>query len=115
MSWEPELDELRRREELAKQMGGEESGERQRSRGKLTVRDRIALLVDEGTWRETGTMAGRGVYGDDGTLTGFTPTNFVVGQGRVDGRPVVVQGDDFTVRGGAADASIWEKYVWPEK
>ena len=115
MTWEPELDELRRREELALQMGGEESVQRQRSRGKLTVRDRIALLVDEGSWRETGTLAGRGAYGDDGTLTGFTPTNFVVGQGRVNGRPVVVQGDDFTVRGGAADASIWEKYVWPEK
>lgn len=115
MSWEAELDELRRREELAARMGGEESVARQRSRGKLTVRERIALLLDEGSWRETGTLAGRGVYGDDGTLTGFTPTNFVVGRGRVDGRPVVVQGDDFTVRGGAADASIWEKYVWPEK
>lgn len=115
MTWEPELEELRRREALAAAMGGEESVARQRSRGKLTVRDRIALLVDEGTWRETGQIAGRAVYGDDGTLTEFTPTNFVVGQGRVEGRPVVVQGDDFTVRGGAADASIWEKYVWPEK
>jgi acetyl-CoA carboxylase carboxyltransferase component len=115
MAWDPELEELRRRERLAREMGGEESVARQRSRGKLTVRERIALLVDEGSWRETGTLAGRGAYGDDGALTGFTPTNFVVGQGRVNGRPVVVQGDDFTVRGGAADASIWEKYVWPEK
>jgi len=115
VSWEQELDELRRREELARGMGGEESVGRQRTRGKLTVRDRIALLVDEGSWRETGTLAGRGAYGDDGTLTEFTPTNFVVGQGRVNDRPVVVQGDDFTVRGGAADASIWGKYIWPEK
>lgn len=115
MTWEPELDELRRRETLAAAMGGEESVARQRGRGKLTVRDRIALLVDEGTWRETGMIAGRGSYGEDGTLGDLTPTNFVVGQGRVDGRPVVVQGDDFTVRGGAADASIWEKFVWPEK
>jgi acetyl-CoA carboxylase carboxyltransferase component len=115
MSWEPELDELRRREALAAEMGGEESVARQRGRGKLTVRERIEMLVDAGSWRETGMIAGRGVYGDDGSLTEFTPTNFVVGQGRVDGRPVIVQGDDFTVRGGAADASIWEKYVWPEK
>lgn len=115
MSWDPELEELRRREALAAAMGGEESVERQRGRGKLTVRDRIALLLDEGSWRETGMLAGRGSYGDDGTLTDFTPTNFVVGQGRVAGRRVIVQGDDFTVRGGAADASIWEKYVWPEK
>ena len=115
MGWEPELEELRRREALAAAMGGEESVARQRERGKLTVRERIALLLDEGSWRETGILAGRGTYGDDGSLADFTPTNFVVGQGRVAGRRVIVQGDDFTVRGGAADASIWEKYVWPEK
>jgi acetyl-CoA carboxylase carboxyltransferase component len=115
MGWEGELDELRRREALAAAMGGEESVARQRDRGKLTVRERIDLLLDDGSWRETGLLAGRGVYGDDGSLADFTPTNFVVGQGRVAGRRVIIQGDDFTVRGGAADASIWEKYVWPEK
>ena len=39
----------------------------------------------------------------------------VVGQGRVDGRRAVVQADDFTVRGGAADAAIWQKMVWAER
>ena len=39
----------------------------------------------------------------------------VVGQGEVDGRGVVVQGDDFTVRGGAADAAIWQKMVYAER
>ena len=42
----------------------------------------------------------------------------VVGQGRIGGRRAVVQGDDFTVRGGAADAAIWQKMTvyasaWP--
>ena len=39
----------------------------------------------------------------------------VVGQGRIAGRRAVVQGDDFTVRGGAADAAIWQKMVWAER
>ena len=39
----------------------------------------------------------------------------VVGQGRIDGRRAVVEGDDFTVRGGAADAAIWQKMVYAEK
>ena len=39
----------------------------------------------------------------------------VVGQGEVEGRGVVVQGDDFTVRGGAADAAIWQKMVHAER
>ena len=43
------------------------------------------------------------------------PANFVFGRGRIDGRPVVVGGDDFTVRGGAADAAIWQKQVMSEQ
>ena len=54
-------------------------------------------------------MRVQGSYAPDGTLTGFSPSNLLFGRGRIDGRPVVVSGDDFTVRGGAADASIHEK------
>src|SRR5256885_17162632 len=39
----------------------------------------------------------------------------VVGRGRIEGSRGVVQADDFTVRGGAADAAIWQKMVWPER
>ena len=41
MSWEHEIQEIRHREELAKQMGGEENVNKHKSRGKLTVRERI--------------------------------------------------------------------------
>lgn len=114
MSWEPEVEELRRREELAREMGGPEKVERQRKAGRLTVRDRIAALLDEGSFHEVGALAGTGSY-QGGELKGFTPANFVMGRGRIDGRPVVVGGDDFTVRGGAADASIWQKQVHAEQ
>ena len=115
MSWEPELEELRRREQLARQMGGEERVERQRASGRLTVRERIERLFDGGTFHETGALAGRATYDDGGELTDFLPTNTIVGQGRIDGRRAAVQGDDFTVRGGAADAAIWEKAVYAER
>ncbi len=115
MSWEPELDELRRREELARRMGGEERVARQRAHGKLTVRERIDRLLDDASFHETGGLAGVGTYSADGELEDFLPANMVVGQGRIDGRRAVVQGDDFTVRGGAADAAIWEKMVWAER
>ena len=96
-------------------MGGEERVARQHASGRLTVRERIERLVDEGTFHETGALAGRGTYGDDGELTDFLPANTVVGQGRIDGRRAVVEGDDFTIRGGAADAAIWEKTVYAER
>src|SRR3954467_1673841 len=41
MTWEPELDELRRRQELARQMGGAERVERQRASGRITLRERV--------------------------------------------------------------------------
>lgn len=115
MSWEPELEELRRRRELAARMGGPERVARQHDSGRLTVRERVDRLLDAGSFRETGGIAGRAVYRGDGPIGSFTPANTIVGRGRVDGRRVVVQADDFTVRGGAADAAIWEKMVWAER
>ncbi len=115
MSWEPELEELRRREALAREMGGEERVARQHASGRLTVRERVERLFDADSFHETGAIAGRGEYDDAGELTGFLAANMVVGQGRIDGRRAVVQGDDFTVRGGAADAAIWQKMVYAER
>jgi len=115
MSWEPELEELARRTELAQQMGGAEKVERHRGQGKLTVRERIDALLDTGTFHEVGALTGRATYDDAGNLVDVTPANFVMGRGRIDDRPVVVGGDDFTVRGGAADASIFQKQVHAER
>ena len=109
------LEELRRREELARRMGGEERVERQHASGRLTVRERVERLFDTDSFHETGAIAGKGHYDDEGKLVDFTPANVVVGQGRIDGRRAVVQGDDFTVRGGAADAAIWEKAIFAER
>ncbi len=115
MSWQPEVDEIRRREELARRMGGEENVARQHANGRLTVRERIEALLDPATFHEIGALAGRAVYGDGGELQSFTPSNFVFGSGRIDGRRVVVGGDDFTVRGGAADAAVGNKMGYSEK
>jgi acetyl-CoA carboxylase carboxyltransferase component len=114
MSWEAEVEELRRREELARAMGGPEKVERQHAAGRLTVRERIDALLDAGSFHEVGALAGKATY--EGTrLTEFMPANFVMGRGRIDGRPAVVGGDDFTVRGGAADASIFQKQIHAEQ
>ena len=115
MSWQSEIDELKARQRLAAQMGGKEKIERQRAGGKLTVRERIEQLLDAGSFHEIGALAGRGQYDDNGKLIDFTPANFVMGRGLIDGRAVVVGGDDFTVRGGAMDAAIGSKQVYAEQ
>ena len=79
MSWKPEVDAIRRRRELAAEHGGSEAVERHHQRGRLTVRERIDALVDRGSFREHGGIAGVSVNGEDGALTSFTPANTVTG------------------------------------
>ncbi len=97
MTWQPEIEELERRRQLALQMGGEERVENQHERGKLTIRERIDALIDDGSFRERGLLAGTAEYDDD-EMTGFTPANFVMGLATLDGRRVMVGGGDFTAR-----------------
>jgi acetyl-CoA carboxylase carboxyltransferase component len=115
MSWQPEIDELHHRQELARRLGGEESIAKHHSRGKLTVRERIERLLDPHTFHETGALAGKAKYDKNGNLVDFTPANFVFGTGRINDRKVVVGGEDFTIRGGAADGSILGKHTYSEK
>jgi acetyl-CoA carboxylase carboxyltransferase component len=115
VSWERELDELRRREALAEELGGAERVQRQHDGGRYTVRERLARLVDPGSFHEIGKIAGRATYDGANDLASFTPSNFVFGRATVDGRPVVVGGDDFTVRGGSADATIRGKHLMCEQ
>ncbi|MEC8047464.1 MAG: carboxyl transferase domain-containing protein, partial [Pseudomonadota bacterium] len=114
MSWDKEIDELRAREALAFEMGGADKVARQHEFNKLTIRERIDHIADATTFHEIGTLAGVGEYDDDGNLKAFTPSNFVFGTADVDGRPVILSGDDFTVRGGSADASIAGKRIRAE-
>lgn len=100
MSWHKEVEELRTRQEMAAQMGGEEGIARQRGRGKLTVRERISGLSDDSSFREFMGLVGDGRY-DDNNLTNFTPKASVEGTARLDGRKVVLSASDFTVRGGS--------------
>jgi acetyl-CoA carboxylase carboxyltransferase component len=114
VSWKPEIDELRRREELASHMGGAERIARQHEAGRLTVRERIAKLADPGSFHETGALTGVPVYEGD-RLVEIRPSNFVTGTARIDGRKVVLGGDDFTVRGGAADGAVGYKAGYSER
>src|SRR2546422_9525535 len=113
--WKPELDELRRREAFAEQLGGPARIKRQHAGGRMTIRERIGKLVDPGTFHEVGKIAGKAAYDTDNELEDFTPSNFIFGRARMDGRPVVVGGDDFTVRGGSADATIKGKHLMCER
>ena len=102
LDWSPECDELARRRERAEGQGGREAVARHHERGRLTIRERIAGLVDGGSFQEVGKLTGQGHYDDAGRLVDVTPAPYVMGLASIDGRPIAVGGEDFTVRGGTS-------------
>jgi len=115
LSWQPELDELARRKQLAAKMGGEEKLKRHTDNGKLPVRERINQLVDTASFVEVGGLTGWGQYDEAGQLRDFTPSNVIMGRAKINNAPVVVMGDDFTVRGGANDGAVGDKLIFAEE
>jgi len=114
VSWEREVEEIRERRRRALELGGAEAVAKQHALGRLTIRERIDLLLDPETFREQGPVAGHAEHDARGALRAFTPANYVLGTGRVDGRPCVVGGEDFTQRGGSPSPSGLRKSVFAE-
>lgn len=115
MSWQFAVDELERRRALVRRMGSPEKVQRQHDGGKLTVRERIDTLLDQGSFSEIGSTTGTAQYDEQGRLVDLAASGFVFGRGRIGGRPVAVAGDDFTVRGGASDGASMEKITASEQ
>lgn len=98
--WAPLLQSLRQRRRDARAMGGEGKLGRYRTRGRLDARARIDALLDPATFAELGTLAGD---------SGVPADAFVAGSGLVDGRPVLVGAEDFTVAGGSIGVAAASK------
>ncbi len=111
MTIEKKLADLRQRIQSAELGGGRERIEKQHQAGKLTARERINLLLDEGTFQEMDKlvvhqsrdfgMEKKQIYGD----------GVVSGHGRIDGRTVFIFAQDFTVFGGSLSATNAAKIV----
>ena len=104
-----EAKELDDRRAWAEEMGGEERVDRQHTEGRLTVRERIQSLVDDGSFQEIGKLTGTGTYNDQNEVTGVRPAPYVGGVARLDGRDVCIGGEDFTVRGGTGSGQLRRK------
>ena len=112
-TWAPMLAEVKALQDIAHARFAEGSTDpgvvRQRNRGKLSCRERIDLMLDGGSFREVGSLAGFASYDENGAVADFTPANHVGGWGKVEGRTGIVCADDFTSRGGHSDGAIGAK------
>ncbi|WP_102416982.1 acyl-CoA carboxylase subunit beta [Mycobacterium sp. 4858] len=89
--WEETLEDLDRRRQKAREMGGPERLDKHRGKGKLDARARIGRLVDPGSFREIGTLVGGDIAAD----------GLVVGSGSINGSPVMLGSEDFTTMAGS--------------
>jgi len=113
--WAAELAELQARRDSALAMGGPEALAKFRATGRLPARERIAALADAGTFRELGTLAGKGHYHADGRYHRTDPTNAIVGTARIAGRKVALHVDDFTIKAGSSEGTIADKWIYIER
>ncbi len=96
--WQALLQQLQERTETARAMGGPDKLRKQRERGRLNARERIACLCDAESFSEYGALAGGCPPDSQEALAG---DGVVGGTGRIDGRSLVVIAEDFTVKGGS--------------
>ncbi|WP_331245432.1 carboxyl transferase domain-containing protein, partial [Mycobacterium colombiense] len=89
--WGETLEDLERRRQHARDMGGPERLDKHRNKGKLDARARIEYLLDPGTFRELGTLVGGEIAAD----------GLVVGSGEINGSPVMLGAEDFTTMAGS--------------
>src|SRR5712664_4284452 len=111
MKLEEKIAELKKRDQLAEEGGGAQRRERQHKEGKLSARERIDFLLDEGTFEETDKFVTHRAT-DFGMAEQRVPGDgFITGYGRVHGRVVFVFAQDFTVFGGSLSEANAAKIV----
>ena len=115
MNWKKETKEIEKRKLLARQQGGKDAVDLQHAKGRLTLRERIEKLVDQNSFQEQGKIAGGSETNEAGEIQSLTPANFILGFAKIDGRQVVVGGEDFTVSGGSPNSAGLRKSVYTEE
>src|SRR5437764_13285795 len=111
MNLEQKLDDLKRREAAAEAGGGKERRERQHKEGKLSARERINFLLDEGTFEETDRFVTHRATDFGMDQQKVLGDGFVTGYGRIEGRLAFVFAQDFTVFGGSLSEANAAKIV----
>src|SRR6202162_5972032 len=101
MNLEEKVAELKKRNQLAEDGGGAQRRERQHKEGKMSARERVEFLLDEGTFEETDKLVTHRCYNFGMEKQKFYGDGFITGYGRVEGRLVFVFAQDFTVVGGS--------------
>ncbi len=111
MKLEEKIAELKKRDHLAEEGGGAKRRERQHKEGKMSARERIEFMLDEGTFEETDKLVTHRCHDFGMQDQQYYGDGFITGYGRVEGRLVFVFAQDFTVFGGSLSEANASKIV----
>jgi len=111
MKLEEKIAELKKRDQMAQEGGGAQRRERQHKEGKMSARERIEFLLDEGTFEETDKLVTHRCHDFGMAEQKYYGDGFITGYGRVEGRLVFVFAQDFTVFGGSLSEANAGKIV----
>src|SRR3954469_355284 len=111
MNLEQKLEELKKRDHLAGDGGGQARRDKQHKAGKMSARERIEFLLDEGTFEETDKLVTHRCNDFGMQQQKYYGDGFITGYGRVEGRLVFVFAQDFTVFGGSLSETNASKIV----
>ena len=111
MNLEQKLEELKKRDQLAAAGGGVQRREKQHKEGKMSARERIEFLLDEGTFEETDKLVTHRCSDFGMAEQKYYCDGFITGYGRIEGRLVYVFAQDFTVFGGSLSEANAAKIV----
>jgi propionyl-CoA carboxylase beta chain len=111
MKLEEKIAELKKRDQMAQEGGGAQRRERQHKEGKMSARERVEFLLDEGTFEETDKLVTHRCHNFGMEKQKFYGDGFITGYGRVEGRLVFVFAQDFTVFGGSLSETNAGKIV----
>ncbi len=115
MNWEKDIKEIKKREKLSLQQGGEEAVNTQHAKGRKTLRERIDFILDKDSFDEIGKISGSANLNDLGELEEFTPANFLLGFGKINKRDIIIGGEDFTLKGGSPNPAGLRKSIYTEE
>src|SRR5450631_1532780 len=111
MKLDAKIAELKKRDQMAQEGGGAQRRERQHKEGKMSARERVEFLLDEGTFEETDKLVTHRCHDFGMAEQKYYGDGFITGYGRVEGRLVFVFAQDFTVFGGSLSEANAGKIV----
>ena len=114
MSWDEDIKEIKKREEIALEQGGKKLLLNIIIKAERHKRE-TRFILDKDSFDEIGKISGSANYNENNKLEDFIPANFLIGFGKINNKQVIIGGEDFTLKGGSPNPAGLRKSIYTEE